>query len=119
MSATIPATSLLVAGRVLGGAPDQRRKALGHAGGIERTPAKDRSVRSCSATLFSMTRYQFFLMMVLILWPFVIMGLLFLMSKIESYVARTDADNARGRRDSNPSRGRPPNARSRSSTATR
>ena len=39
-----------------------------------------------------MTRYQFFLMMVLILWPFVIMGLLFLMSKIESYVARTDAD---------------------------
>ena len=40
-----------------------------------------------------MTRYQFFLMMVLILWPFVIMGMLFFMSKIESYVARTDADN--------------------------
>jgi hypothetical protein len=39
-----------------------------------------------------MTRYQFFLMMVLILWPFVIMGMLFLMSKLESYVARTDAD---------------------------
>ena len=40
-----------------------------------------------------MTRYQFFLMMVLILWPFVIMGMLFLMSRLENYVARTDADN--------------------------
>jgi hypothetical protein len=40
-----------------------------------------------------MTRYQFFLMMVLILWPFVIMGMLFFMSKIEAYVARTDAEH--------------------------
>ncbi|MGH2755610.1 MAG: hypothetical protein ACRDLB_14435 [Actinomycetota bacterium] len=40
-----------------------------------------------------MTRYQFFLLMVLILWPFVIMGMLFLMNRIEGYVARTDADS--------------------------
>jgi hypothetical protein len=43
-----------------------------------------------------MTRYQFFLMMVLILWPFVIMGMLFFMSKIEAYVARTDAETPEG-----------------------
>jgi hypothetical protein len=30
---------------------------------------------------------------VLILWPFVIMGLLFLMSKLERYVNRSEADS--------------------------
>jgi hypothetical protein len=39
-----------------------------------------------------MTGYQLFLLAVLILWPFVIMGLLFLMSKLEKYVNTTDAD---------------------------
>jgi hypothetical protein len=40
-----------------------------------------------------MTLYQVFLLAVLILWPFVIMGLLFLMSKLEKYVNTSDADN--------------------------
>lgn len=40
-----------------------------------------------------MTLYQLFLLAVLILWPLVIMGLLFLMSKLETYVNRLDADN--------------------------
>ena len=40
-----------------------------------------------------MTRYQIFLLTVLILWPFVIMGMLFLMNRIEGYVARPDADS--------------------------
>ncbi|MEA2460520.1 MAG: hypothetical protein QOH90_697 [Actinomycetota bacterium] len=39
-----------------------------------------------------MTLYQVFLLAVLILWPFVIMGLLFLMSKLEKYVNTSDAD---------------------------
>ena len=40
-----------------------------------------------------MTLYQVFLLAVLILWPFVIMGLLFLMSKLEKYVNTSDADS--------------------------
>jgi hypothetical protein len=40
-----------------------------------------------------MTLYQLFLLAVLVLWPFVIMGLLFLMSKLEKYVNRLEADN--------------------------
>lgn len=39
-----------------------------------------------------MTRYQLMLLVVLGTWPFVIMGLLFLMSRLEDYVARPDAD---------------------------
>ena len=39
-----------------------------------------------------MTRYQLMLLGVLVTWPFVIMGLLFLMSRLEDYVARPDAD---------------------------
>lgn len=38
-----------------------------------------------------MTRYQIGLLVVLVLWPFVILGLLFLMSRLESYVKRMDA----------------------------
>ncbi len=39
-----------------------------------------------------MTPYQLFLLSVLIMWPLVIMGLLFLMSKLENYVNKTDAE---------------------------
>jgi hypothetical protein len=39
-----------------------------------------------------MSRYQIFLLIVLVAWPFVILGVLFLMSKLEGYVARLDAD---------------------------
>ncbi|HVF54172.1 MAG TPA: hypothetical protein VNC78_11300 [Actinomycetota bacterium] len=39
-----------------------------------------------------MTRYQTFLAIVLVLWPVMITGLLFLMSKLEVYVARLDAN---------------------------
>lgn len=39
-----------------------------------------------------MDAYQVFLGTVLVLWPVGIMGLLFLMSKLESYVKRLDAD---------------------------
>lgn len=39
-----------------------------------------------------MTPYQLFLLAVLILWPVAIAGLLWLMSKLESYVRRIDAD---------------------------
>jgi hypothetical protein len=39
-----------------------------------------------------MTPYQIFLLLVLILWPFAILGLLYLMSRLESYVKRTGAD---------------------------
>jgi hypothetical protein len=39
-----------------------------------------------------MTAYQLFLLGVLILWPLLIMGLLFFMSRLESYVARSEAD---------------------------
>jgi hypothetical protein len=38
-----------------------------------------------------MTPYQVFLVFVLILWPFIILGLLFLMNRIETYVKRIDA----------------------------
>jgi len=37
------------------------------------------------------TRYQLMLLIVLAAWPFAIMGLLFLMSRLEDYVARSDA----------------------------
>jgi hypothetical protein len=39
------------------------------------------------------TRYQLVLLIVLATWPFVIMGLLFLMSRLEDYVARPDANS--------------------------
>lgn len=39
-----------------------------------------------------MTRYQMFLAAILVLWPVVIIGLLFLMNRMEAYVARTDAE---------------------------
>ncbi len=39
-----------------------------------------------------MTAYQLFLLVVLALWPVVIFGMLFLMSRLENYVNRTDAD---------------------------
>jgi hypothetical protein len=38
-----------------------------------------------------MTTYQWFLLAVLITWPLVIVGLLFLMSKLETYVERQGA----------------------------
>lgn len=38
-----------------------------------------------------MTPYQVFLVVVLIMWPFIILALLFLMNRIESYVKRLDA----------------------------
>ena len=38
-----------------------------------------------------MTRYQLILLVVLAAWPFAILGLLFLMSRLESYVKRIDA----------------------------
>lgn len=38
-----------------------------------------------------MTGYQIFLLVTLLLWPLVIMALLFLMSKIENYIARSYA----------------------------
>lgn len=38
-----------------------------------------------------MTRYQVFLLVILLLWPLIIMGVLFLMSRLESYVNRSEA----------------------------
>ncbi|HVL64787.1 MAG TPA: hypothetical protein VM573_06415 [Actinomycetota bacterium] len=38
-----------------------------------------------------MTPYQIFLLIVLITWPFVIFGIMFLMHRIEEYVRRSDA----------------------------
>lgn len=38
-----------------------------------------------------MTAYQVFLVCVLMAWPFVILGLLFLMSRLERYERRVDA----------------------------
>lgn len=38
-----------------------------------------------------MTRYQLFLLGVLVAWPLMIMGALFLMSRIEQRLARSDA----------------------------
>lgn len=37
------------------------------------------------------TPYQVFLLAVLIVWPLVIVGILFLMSRLEAYVQRLDA----------------------------
>ena len=39
-----------------------------------------------------MTGYQIFLLAVLLTWPLVIAGLLFAMSKIESYIERSEAE---------------------------
>ena len=39
-----------------------------------------------------MNSYQVFLAAVLVTWPVVIFGLLFLMSRMEDYVNRTDAE---------------------------
>jgi NADH:ubiquinone oxidoreductase subunit 3 (subunit A) len=39
-----------------------------------------------------MSRYQVFLLIVLVLWPFVILGLLFAMSKLETYVEKPSAE---------------------------
>jgi NADH:ubiquinone oxidoreductase subunit 3 (subunit A) len=39
-----------------------------------------------------MSGYQGFLLLVLVVWPLAIVGLLFLMSKLENYVERPDAD---------------------------
>ncbi len=39
-----------------------------------------------------MTPYQLFLLIMLGVWPLAIFGLLFLMSRLESYVARPDVD---------------------------
>jgi len=39
-----------------------------------------------------MTGYQVFLLTVLLTWPFIIMGLLFMMSRLEAYVARSAAE---------------------------
>ncbi|MDP9235681.1 MAG: hypothetical protein M3P01_14175 [Actinomycetota bacterium] len=39
-----------------------------------------------------MTPYQLFLLVILILWPFGTIGLLFLMARLERYVARTTAE---------------------------
>ena len=40
-----------------------------------------------------MSGYQGFLLLVLVMWPIAIVGLLFLMSKLEDYVERSDADS--------------------------
>ncbi len=42
-----------------------------------------------------MSGYQGFLLLVLVLWPLAIVGLLFLMSKLEDYVEGPTADNPR------------------------
>jgi hypothetical protein len=39
------------------------------------------------------TRYQVFLLVILLLWPLVIMGVLFFMSRLETYVNRSDAQS--------------------------
>jgi hypothetical protein len=39
-----------------------------------------------------MTPYQIFLLCVLVLWPFAIVALLFLMSRLERYVQVTEAE---------------------------
>jgi hypothetical protein len=39
-----------------------------------------------------MTAYQLFLLVVVTTWPFVILGLLFLMSRLEGYVNRAGAE---------------------------
>jgi hypothetical protein len=37
------------------------------------------------------TSYQLFLLVVLIMWPVLIVAMLFLMSKLENYIARSEA----------------------------
>ena len=39
-----------------------------------------------------MTPYQLFLLAILIVWPFGIIGLLFMMARLERYVERTGAE---------------------------
>lgn len=39
-----------------------------------------------------MTTYQVFLLVVLVSWPIVIFGVLFLMSRLENYVNKVNAD---------------------------
>lgn len=39
-----------------------------------------------------LTRYQLILIVILVLWPLAITALLFVMSRIETYVNRSDAD---------------------------
>lgn len=39
-----------------------------------------------------MTKYQIFLLVVLLTWPFLIMGVLFAMSRLERWVDRTEAE---------------------------
>ncbi len=39
-----------------------------------------------------MTAYQLFLLVVLVSWPIVIFGMLFLMHRLENYVNRIDAE---------------------------
>ena len=39
-----------------------------------------------------MTAYQVFLLVVLVVWPVVIFGMLFLMNRLENYVNRINAD---------------------------
>lgn len=38
-----------------------------------------------------MTQYQIFLLVILLLWPLIIMGMLFAMSRLETYVNRSEA----------------------------
>ena len=40
-----------------------------------------------------MTGYRIFLLVILLLWPLVIMGVLFLMSRLENYVNHSDASS--------------------------
>lgn len=44
-------------------------------------------------TLWEMTPYRIFLLLVLVAWPFLIFGLLFLMGRLESYVNRSVAES--------------------------
>jgi|AntDryMetagUQ889_1029465.scaffolds.fasta_scaffold44511_1 hypothetical protein len=39
-----------------------------------------------------MTMYQIFLLVVLLTWPFIIMGVLFAMSRLEKWVDRSEAE---------------------------
>ena len=45
-----------------------------------------------NATLWRVTPYQLFLLVILIVWPFGIIGLLFLMARLERFVERTGAE---------------------------
>ena len=63
----------LLAGRILGRSPNELPQPLDEAIPIE------------------LVTYRLFLLVVLVLWPVAIIGLLFLMSKLESYVNRSEA----------------------------